>query len=341
MTRPAFQFYTGDWQKNAKLRRCSHAARGAWIDVLCLFHDSEEYGVLRWPLKDIAQAAGVPMALIRELVTKDVLKGADSDAEPYIFRPKHAGREGDPVTLVVPGGGPCWYSSRFVRDEWVRQRRGGSTQFTTDNQPPKVTPMVRVGDRQGDGPSSSSSTSVNPSDANASVSGSRRFDEFWAAWPKSNRKVDKAKCLKLWGKQGLDSIADVIIAHVEAMKSSVPWTTGFDPAPLTYLNGKRWLDPLPDAGYSESQAAVMKQYNEILSDQGWPEAVVNPHSPERAAAIDTFLTLGAKPDWVGIYFRWMRDNVPAKPGYGFDWILRRETFIRAREGNFTALREAA
>jgi hypothetical protein len=159
--RPAFQFYPADWRNNAKLRRCSEAARGAWIDVLCILHDSDEYGVLRWPLADVAQAAGVPLKLLRELVTKGVLKGADSGAEAFVFTPRHGGKDGDPVTLVKAEDGPCWYCSRFVRDEYVRQRRGASTRFDTDNQPPKpspkVTPKPTFGERQGDGASSSSS----------------------------------------------------------------------------------------------------------------------------------------------------------------------------------------
>lgn len=168
MSRPSFQFYPGDWQKNANLRRCSPAARGVWMDILCLLHDSEgEYGVLRWPLKDIANAASAPMTLVRELVAKGVLKGADKGAEPYVYRPKHAGKVGDPVILVVPGDGPVWYSSRFVRDEYVRQRRGESTRFDTANQPASRSPKGGLGEPQGDGPSTSSSPSG--SEANASA----------------------------------------------------------------------------------------------------------------------------------------------------------------------------
>jgi len=171
MSRPSFQFYPGDWSKNANLRRCSPAARGIWMDVLCLLHDSEEeYGVLRWPLKDIANAASAAMPLVRELVTKGVLKGADKDAEPYVYRPKHAGKIGEPVILVVSLGGPVWYSSRFVRDEYVRQKRGESTRFDTANQPTSRSPKGGIGDRQGDGPSTSSSSSPSgSSEANASA----------------------------------------------------------------------------------------------------------------------------------------------------------------------------
>ncbi len=140
MKRPAFMFYPGDWQRNANLRRCSMGARGAWIDILCLMHDADEYGVLRWPMKEVAQAAGVPLALVKELAAKGVLKGADSNASPFVFTPSHAGKDGTPVVLVEANGGPVWYSSRFVRDEWVRLRRGSRTRFSADNQPPKGEP---------------------------------------------------------------------------------------------------------------------------------------------------------------------------------------------------------
>lgn len=184
MKRPSFQFYPGDWRNNAKLRRCSEGARGVWMDILCVLHDSDEYGVCRWPLADLARAAGAPLKLVKELVAKEVLKGADKGAAPYVYTPRHAGKDGDPVTLVEPCDGPCWYCSRFVRDEWVRSRRGSSSHFTTDNQPPKSTPKGApdgtpnpspdtspntapkpspkggIGERQGDGPSSSSSSST-------------------------------------------------------------------------------------------------------------------------------------------------------------------------------------
>lgn len=166
MKRPSFQFYPADWKNNSKLRRCSEAARGAWVDVLCLLHDSDEYGVCRWPLDELARAASVPLKLVKELVAKDVLKGAAKNAAPYIFTPRHAGKNGEPVTLVTTDDQPCWYCSRFVRDEYIRQRRGQSTQFTADNQPPKNAPKEApkggIGERDGDG-STSASTSTSKS----------------------------------------------------------------------------------------------------------------------------------------------------------------------------------
>ena len=71
-----------------------------------------------------------------------------------------------------------------------------------------------------------------------------RFEEFWAAWPSSKRKVGKAAVLAKWEKAGLDDLADVIIANVNDQKVSEQWTGGFEPAPMTYINQRRWEDEL-------------------------------------------------------------------------------------------------
>lgn len=69
-----------------------------------------------------------------------------------------------------------------------------------------------------------------------------RFNEFWDAWPTSKRKVGKAACNARWMKMGLDPLADKIIASVGRLKSTEQWTTGFEPAPMTFINQRRWED---------------------------------------------------------------------------------------------------
>ena len=71
---------------------------------------------------------------------------------------------------------------------------------------------------------------------------SNRFDEFWNVWPASKRKVGKAAAAVKWQKLKLDEVADRIIGHVKALKTTEQWTTGFEPAPLTYINQRRWED---------------------------------------------------------------------------------------------------
>lgn len=161
--RPSIQFYPADWRGNAKLRLLSSAARGYWIDILCVLHDSDEYGVVRWSLAELARVAGVPLKAAQQLAAKGVLKGSDNGCEPYIFTPYHAGQYGDPVILIAKNSEKIWFSSRMVRDEWIRSQRGKNSRFTSENQPPTrsptETPTRAVGERQGDGLSSSSASS--------------------------------------------------------------------------------------------------------------------------------------------------------------------------------------
>jgi hypothetical protein len=162
MKRPSFQFYPADWRKDANLRRCSPAARGVWMDVLCVLHDSDDYGIVRWPLKELASAAGAALASLRELGEKRVLKGCDKGpCEPLIYTPRHGRKLGDPVTLIAVQDGPIWYSSRFVRDEYVRTIRGESSHFGDRKGDAPMPPI-------GDGPSSSPSPSGS-SEAKASA----------------------------------------------------------------------------------------------------------------------------------------------------------------------------
>ena len=74
-----------------------------------------------------------------------------------------------------------------------------------------------------------------------------------------------------------------------------------------------------------------------MVNAGWPEADARLFSLTRQALIADFITLPGKPGFVNSYFVWMRDNLQAKAGCGFDWIIKRDIFIRAKEGNFSNL----
>lgn len=69
------------------------------------------------------------------------------------------------------------------------------------------------------------------------------FLRFWGAWPSSSRKGSKGECWTRWRKNDFDLVADEILAHVESLKRSDDWTKengAFIPAPLAYLNKRRW-----------------------------------------------------------------------------------------------------
>lgn len=78
--------------------------------------------------------------------------------------------------------------------------------------------------------------------------GMTRFEDFWTAWPKSERKQDKVKCAQKWRRSNLDQLADHILADIAVKRQTQKWQGGYVEAPLVYLNGKRWEDGVTPAG---------------------------------------------------------------------------------------------
>lgn len=77
------------------------------------------------------------------------------------------------------------------------------------------------------------------------------FSEFWKAWPPSERKQAKGKCLDAWKKANAEQDVAAVLTHVERMKASPGWTKQsgeFIPSPLVYLHQRRWEGADDDGG---------------------------------------------------------------------------------------------
>lgn len=83
------------------------------------------------------------------------------------------------------------------------------------------------------------------------------FLEFWATWPTTERKVARKQCAEKWRRNGLGAKTDLIVAHVQAMKQTRQWSDGYEPAPLTYINGERWNDGVPHASSAAAEKAFL------------------------------------------------------------------------------------
>jgi hypothetical protein len=69
------------------------------------------------------------------------------------------------------------------------------------------------------------------------------FVDFWALWPKNDRKAARGKCLDAWRRHKCEPVAEQVLAHVRSMMASDQWREQggkFIPAPLSYLNQQRW-----------------------------------------------------------------------------------------------------
>lgn len=117
--RPAFQFYPADWRKDPALQSCSLYARGLWIEMMCIMHESDPYGHLCINSRPVSPAQlsrliGESVAVTARLL--DELEAAG------VFSRTDAG--------VI-------YSRRMVKDEHNRNVRaaGGGKSLQNPNVP--------------------------------------------------------------------------------------------------------------------------------------------------------------------------------------------------------------
>lgn len=156
MKRPSFQFYPADWRKDPALSACSLAARGLWIELMCIAHESDRYGFLTingkaMTVAQISRMVGESPNLVSKLIAELDSAGVFSrDEEGSIF------------------------SRRMVADEHIRSvrseagRLGGNPNLVKQNTKQKDKDLLKQNDKQNLTPSSSSSSSENLSEANAS-----------------------------------------------------------------------------------------------------------------------------------------------------------------------------
>jgi len=110
--RPSFQFYPGDWMRDTALQSCSIAARGLWIELLCIAHDCEPYGWLA--------VGGVPLtdAQLARMTGVHPRQFATLKAELLASK---AASIGD-----LEGVWDVMFSRRMLRDEKLRSTRAAS-----------------------------------------------------------------------------------------------------------------------------------------------------------------------------------------------------------------------
>lgn len=147
--RPSFQFYPGDWRRDPALRTCSMAAKGFWIELMCVMHESEEYGYLivagqPMTVKDLAKLVGETPTFCKKILEELQKKCVFSvDFRGIIF------------------------SRRMVKDESIRAIRaqagslGGNPKLKGDLVKQKVKQNSKQNPTPSSSSSSSSSTSIN------------------------------------------------------------------------------------------------------------------------------------------------------------------------------------
>ena len=132
MKQPWLKFFPSDWRADPALRMCSLAARGLWIEMLCLMHEARPHGSL------LVNGKPVTAAQLANLVG-----GGVAEVEGFLAELEEAG-------VFSRDADGALYSRRMRRDEEraavnrVNGRAGGNPSLKAGVNPP-VNPRLRRG----------------------------------------------------------------------------------------------------------------------------------------------------------------------------------------------------
>lgn len=225
---PWMKFFPADWQSDVLLRSCSIAARGLWIELLCIMQKADPVGHL---LVNGKAPAPSLLAVLCGTSEKEIRRLLDELRAAGVF---------DEVEGVI-------VSRRMVRDVEKAERdkangkRGGNPAVMVGVNPP-VKPSVERGDKAHI-PEARSQKNTNGASAPIEPAAPDPFEVFWSLYPKRDgsnpKKPAKTKFEKLV-RAGTDP--ERIIAGARRMAIRHPKPTVYVPQAIKYLSEERFDD---------------------------------------------------------------------------------------------------
>lgn len=226
---PSFQFYPMDWLGDVNLRMCSPAARGLWIDLMCIMTRTQTYGYLAIHsefigVSSLVKLTGIPFRTLDKLLTELLDNGVARKDEKGII-----------------------YSKRMVKDQALRLKRraagklGGNPLLLNQIDNQELNPLVGKNSKQNPTPSSSSSFSSSSS-ASLLKKDLKHICDFWNSQKiiqhKNSKEITTAitSALKTYtGEEIIEAITSYseILKHPETYWLTHPWTL------ITFLTQKR------------------------------------------------------------------------------------------------------
>lgn len=188
--RPAFQFYPADWRKDLELQSCGIAARGLWVEMMCVMHEAEPYGFLTLNGKPMTDSQAASACRVTPRQYRELLGELQAAGVP--------GKNADGAI----------YSKRMVRDEALRLARAeggksgaehgakGADHGKKGGRPKTATGVLKPPLK----PSPSSSSSASTENLGAFAPPDWVPVETWTSWldtRKKKRTPNTAHALKL------------------------------------------------------------------------------------------------------------------------------------------------
>jgi len=238
---PALLFYVKDWLSDEDLRRCSKAAKGVWVDMLCLMAGCEERGVLAtggipWTDDEIAVAVGGAITenllALNELLTKGVAHRRKSGAvfSPRLVRDEQIRKER--IKAGQMGGNPRLKQSKSNGGRYVGE---SNLLNRMDNQ------QVNQINANANGVSSA----VNGKESKGKpeppvLTDESQIQALYDAYPKKVGRGQAVKAIRTALKKiAFTELLDAVQRYAKTRKGEDPQ---FTPNPATWFNGERWLD---------------------------------------------------------------------------------------------------
>jgi len=222
MSNPWMKFYPRDWRGDQALRAVSVAARGLWIECLCIMHEAKPYGHLLvngQKVEDdtLARMAGVPVDEVRILMSELQQAGVFSLTRKGVV-----------------------FSRRMTKD-FARSQKGKKAAELRYSQDVETKRETRPASRSPTGQPSAQKPETRSQKENTS-SFEADFAEWYSRYP---RKVARGSALKAYiaarKKASAQELLDGIARYRATKPDYADWAH-----PATWLNGERWLDePAP------------------------------------------------------------------------------------------------
>lgn len=264
MKHPWLKFYPSNWRADPALRMCSLAARGLWMEMLCIMHEAIPRGSLLvngLPVsgKQLASLCGAPLIetvrLMGELAGSGVFS-RETDGTIYSRRMRidEARAQRDKANGAI-GGNPSL-------------KQGVNPHDNGEDKAKKLEDRIQNPEKKKD------SRAV--ADATRPIAGDR-FPEFWEAYPKrdgANPKKPAHKSFSAAVKSGHDpqGMIDAARRYRAALRGKNQESTSYVAQAQTWLHQARWedypapspieisADPKPPEPDMPSHAELLKRY---------------------------------------------------------------------------------
>lgn len=246
--KPWRKFYPQDWRADHLLRQCSPAARGVWIDLLCIAWMSHQEGYLVNPdgsamdTGQIAKSIGEQPAVVTRAIEELERTGTVSRSESGILYSRRIVREVEASELASRngrlGGNPRLKGGGNGSDKGGLILNSPGTGYA-----PSVSVSVSASDSSGWGSAEGETTPAGPS-----------FLAFWHAYPPTIR-TKYNECLAAWGEcmtEGHDPA--LIVAKAREYGESEQGRGEFAVGAPRFLTARMFLDP-PEAWRDSSPKA--------------------------------------------------------------------------------------